>query len=197
MRWLQHFLIGGTLPTLTDDSRRAAEARMGYRLSSDEQQLQSSHKVLYDAVGQLSPGLSEEAFSTLIEDARSLELNVITLNFRNSGGLTCDLNTFPAAMLSQVSHSGCVPAAVEAEFQQHVAIRRRPILLLLFCFDVICYLFRMAVKFVKTDISFTALCKGILPQLCNMAFLWFFLGLLNRRSRRLGDSAARQVITCT
>lgn len=58
---------------------------MKHRLSSSEQQFQSSHKVLYDAVGQLSPGLSEEAFSTLIQDAQSLELNQITLNFRNSG----------------------------------------------------------------------------------------------------------------
>lgn len=87
MRWLQHFLFGGTLPVLTDDSKQAAEGHMTHRLSSEEQQLQSSHKVLYDAVGQLSPGLSEEAFSTLCEDARALELNQITLNFRNSGQL--------------------------------------------------------------------------------------------------------------
>ena len=85
MRWLQHFLFGGTLPVLTDDSKQAAEARVKHRLSSEEQQLQSSHKVLYDAVGQLSPGLSEEALSTLCEDARALELNQFTLNFRNSG----------------------------------------------------------------------------------------------------------------
>ena len=87
MRWLQHFLFGGTLPVLTDESRQQAEDRMKHRLSGQEQQLQSSHKVLYDAVGQLSPGLSEEAFSTLIQDAQSLELNQVTLNFRNSGGV--------------------------------------------------------------------------------------------------------------
>ena len=87
----------------------------------------------------------------------------------------------------------CVCAAVEAEFQQHVAVRRRPILLLVFCFDVICYLFRMCVKFTNTIVTFPAILTGILPQLCNMAFLYFFLGLLNRRSRRLGDNAARQV----
>lgn len=87
--------------------------------------------------------------------------------------------------------------AVEAEFQQHVAVRRRPILLLVFCFDVVCYLFRMAVKFARTDISLTALLKGIFPQLCNMMLLYTFLGLLNRRSRRLGYSAARQVSQTT
>lgn len=31
------------------------------------------------------------------------------------------------------------------------------------------------------------------PQLANMALLYLFIGLLNRRSRRLGDAAARQV----
>ncbi len=86
-----------------------------------------------------------------------------------------------------------VYAAVEAEFRQHVAVRRRPILLLVFCFDVICYLFRMAAKFVRTDITLAALVRGIFPQFCNMMLLYTFLGLLNRRSRRLGDSAARQV----
>ena len=84
-------------------------------------------------------------------------------------------------------------ADVEAVFQQHVAIRRRPVLFLVFCFDVMCYLFRMAAKFAKTDVSLAVLCNGIMPQLCNMGLLYFFLGLLNRRSRRLGDSAARQV----
>ena len=85
MRWLQHFMFGGTLPVLTDDSKQAAEARANHRLSSEKQQLQGAHKVIYDAVGELSPGLSEEAFSTLCEDARALELNQITLNFCNSG----------------------------------------------------------------------------------------------------------------
>lgn len=70
---------------LTDDSKKAAEARSNHQLFSEEQQHQGSYKVLYDAVGELSPGLSEEAFSTLCEDARALELNQITLNFRNSG----------------------------------------------------------------------------------------------------------------
>ncbi len=88
-----------------------------------------------------------------------------------------------------------VYAAVEAEFRQHVAVRRRPILLLVFCFDVMCYLFRMAAKYVRTDITLAALVRGIFPQFCNMMLLYTFLGLLNRRSRRLGDSAARQVKT--
>lgn len=151
---------------MTQESKENAEQRSGIKVPSRHRELQGFHKVLYDAVGELSPGLSEEAFSTLCSDAKSLELSQITLNFRD--------------------------AAVEAEFQQHVAVRRRPILLLVFCFDVICYLFRMAAKFVRTDIALAELMRGILPQLCNMMLLYTFLGLLNRRSRRLGDSAARQ-----
>lgn len=37
------------------------------------------------------------------------------------------------------------------------------------------------------------LVREFAPQLANMAVLYLFLGLLNRRSRRLGDKAARQV----
>lgn len=47
--------------------------------------LNGLHKVLYDAVGQLSSDLSEEAISTLCDDAKSLELNSVTLRFRNPG----------------------------------------------------------------------------------------------------------------
>lgn len=53
----------------------------------------------------------------------------------------------------------------------------------------------MVVKYAKTDVTLAALVKGMFPQFCNMVFLYTFLGLLNRRSRRLGDAAARQVIT--
>ncbi|KAA6420686.1 MAG: histidine kinase [Trebouxia sp. A1-2] len=156
---------------MTKESKENAEQRSGISVPSRHRELQGFHKVLYDAVGELSPGLSEEAFSTLCSDAKSLELSQITLNFRDAG---TSVNS------------------VEAEFQQHVAVRRRPILLLVFCFDVICYLFRMAAKFVRTNIMLAELMRGIFPQLCNMMLLYTFLGLLNRRSRRLGDSAARQ-----
>lgn len=37
------------------------------------------------------------------------------------------------------------------------------------------------------------LVKEFGPQLANMAVLYLFLGVLNKRSRRLGDKAARQV----
>ena len=85
MRWLEQFLFGGTLHGMAKESQEVAEAKPGVDLDKRHHELQSFHRVLYDAVGQVSPGLSEEAFSTLCSDARSLELNSITLNFRDSG----------------------------------------------------------------------------------------------------------------
>ena len=196
MLWLQRFLFGGTLSGMAQESKENAEQRSGISVPSRHRELEGFHKVLYDAVGELSPGLSEEAFSTLCSDAKFLELSQITLNFRDAGtSLNCAAEVLPHILALLVSElTSVVCAGVEAEFQQHVAVRRRPILLLVFCFDVICYLFRMAAKFVRTDIALAELVRGIFPQLCNMMLLYTFLGLLNRRSRRLGDSAARQVI---
>jgi len=85
MLWLQHFLFGGTLPGMTKESMENAEQRSGISVPSRHRELQGFHKVLYDAVGELSPGLSEEAFSTLCSDAKFLELSQITLNFRDAG----------------------------------------------------------------------------------------------------------------
>ena len=87
MLWLQQVLFGGTLPGMSAESREFAEQRHGTSTFGRRHKLQSFHKVLYDAVGELSPGLSEEAFSTLCCDARSLEMNQITLNFRDAGKL--------------------------------------------------------------------------------------------------------------
>lgn len=85
MLWLQHFLFGGTLHGMAKESRQNAEQRAEIDMPDRHRELQSFHKVMYDAVGELSPGLSEEAFSTLCSDARSLELNQITLNFQDAG----------------------------------------------------------------------------------------------------------------
>ena len=89
MRWLEHFLFGGTLHGMAKESQEFAEAQPGVELNKRHHELQSFHRVLYDAVGQVSPGLSEEAFSTLCSDARSLELHPMTLNFRDSGESRC------------------------------------------------------------------------------------------------------------
>ena len=85
MLWLQHFLFGGTLSGMTQESKESAEQRSGIGVPSRHRELQGFHKVLFDAVGELSPGLSEEAFSTLCSDAKSLEISQITLNFRDAG----------------------------------------------------------------------------------------------------------------
>jgi hypothetical protein len=85
MLWLQHFLFGGTHSGMAQESKENAEQRSGISVHRRHRELQSFHKVLYDAVGELSPGLSEEAFSTLCSDAESLELSQITLNFRDAG----------------------------------------------------------------------------------------------------------------
>lgn len=159
---------------------------------SGDHSLRGLSKVLYDAVGQLSSGLSEEAISTLCDDAKSLELNPLTLRFRNTGQYS------RSALLPGI-HTGLALTAfqlcvgIEAEFQHHVAVRRRPILILVFCFDVTCYLFRMAAKYAKTGVAFHTLVKGMLPQFCNTLFLYSFLWLLNRRSRCKGHAAAQQV----
>ena len=52
---------------------------------SVDHSLRGLQKVLYDAVGQFSSDLSEEAMNTLCDDAKSLELNPITLRFWTSG----------------------------------------------------------------------------------------------------------------
>ena len=85
MLWLQQFLFGGTVSEATKESMENAAQRSGISVPSGHRELQGFHKVLYDAVGDLSPGLSEEAFSTLCSDAKSLEINQITLNFRDAG----------------------------------------------------------------------------------------------------------------
>ena len=90
-----------------------------------------------------------------------------------------------------------LPAELEAEFLNNVAVRRRYVLMFIMCFDVLCYLFRLLAKYVKNKASETSdsgsVLSSLLPQLLNMAFLYLFLGLLNWRSRRLGNGAARQV----
>lgn len=77
----------------------------------------------------------------------------------------------------------------------NVAVRRRYVLMLIFCFDVVCYVFRALVKLLhrSQDQGSLALLWGMLPQLANMVLLYTFLVLLNRRSRRLGNGAAKQV----
>lgn len=91
----------------------------------------------------------------------------------------------------------CLPCAAEVEGQYlaDVAKRRWPVLIFVFCFDVGCYLLRLGAKLLANHPKVTpvGLIQSLLPQLANMACCYAFLSYVNRRSRRMGDRAARQV----
>jgi hypothetical protein len=93
-------------------------------------------------------------------------------------------------------------AAVEAEYLALVATRRWPVLVFIFSFDCACYLFRISAKAAECVLGqgaeplarcYLARAAEVGPQLANMGLLYGLLGLLNRRSRRFGGRAARQV----
>lgn len=91
----------------------------------------------------------------------------------------------------------CLPCAAEVEGQYlaDVAKRRWPVLIFVFCFDVGCYLLRLGAKLLADHPKVTpvGLIQSLAPQLANMACCYAFLSYVNRRSRRMGDRAARQV----
>ena len=83
---------------------------------------------------------------------------------------------------------------VEGQFLADVAQRRWPVLIFIFCFDVGCYVLRLLARLVASvRYGFMELVSEMGPQLANMACCYLVLGLVNARSRRLGDLAARQV----
>lgn len=86
------------------------------------------------------------------------------------------------------------PPEVEGEYLADVAKRRWPVLVFVFCFDVGCYLLRLGAKLLSGHQGLTpvGLIYSLSPQLANMAMCYLFLTYVNRRSRRLGDAAARQ-----
>ena len=91
-------------------------------------------------------------------------------------------------------------AGLEEEFLQGMALQRRPVLLLVFSFDLCCYLVRALVRGFKTQTgrfkaraSFSFALDSLGPQLLNMLALYTLVAFVNRRSSRLGSAAARQV----
>lgn len=110
-------------------------------------------------------GLKAEAEAFLDHDAKRFELRAITLGFRSQG--------------------------VEAEYLLDVARRRWPVLVFIFCFDVLSYMFRTTAKILGGERAWQV-AVDVSPQLLNMGVLYTFVGLLNRRSRKLGHIAARQ-----
>ncbi|GFH19213.1 uncharacterized protein HaLaN_16125 [Haematococcus lacustris] len=121
---------------------------------------------------------------------------------------------------------------MEGEYLMQVAKSRWPVLCFVFCFDVVCFTFRVAASLANVAMSegkagrffgvahaaagrwlwgciLVCMChhragsfspvKALVdtflqlsPQLFNMALLYTFVGFVNRRSRKLGDHAARQ-----
>ena len=74
-----------------------------------------------------------------------------------------------------------------------MAEQRRPVLMLVFVFDVCCYLVRALARAWSSAPGFVAAFGSLGPQLLNMLALYSLVGLVNRRSSRLGKAAARQV----
>lgn len=93
------------------------------------------------------------------------------------------------------SETSPCPAEVEGQYLADVAKRRWPVLVFVFSFDVGCYMLRLGAKLLSGHQGVTPvrLIYNLSPQLANMAMCYLFLTYVNRRSRRLGDSAARQV----
>lgn len=87
---------------------------------------------------------------------------------------------------------------MEGQYLADVAKRRWPVLVFVFSFDVGCYLLRLGAKLLSGHQGVTpvGLIHNLSPQLANMAFCYLFLTYVNRRSRRLGNKAARQVRCC-
>ena len=83
---------------------------------------------------------------------------------------------------------------MEGQFLADVAQRRWPVLIFIFCFDVGCYVLRLLARLLaNVRYGFMELATEMGPQLANMACCYLVLGVVNARSRRLGDVAARQV----
>ena len=75
-----------------------------------------------------------------------------------------------------------------------MATQRKLVLLLVFFFDLFCYLVRFVARGSGGAYStYTAALSSLGPQLLNMLALHSLLAYVNRRSSRLGSSAARQV----
>lgn len=102
------------------------------------------------------------------------------------------------AQLYNLACSASCDAEVEGQYLADVAKRRWPVLVFVFSFDVGCYLLRLGAKLLSghQGVTSVGLIHNLSPQLANMAFCYLFLTYVNRRSRRLGNKAARQVLAC-
>lgn len=111
------------------------------------------------------PLLKAEAKAYLDNDSKAFQMHPVTLGFRSQ--------------------------AIEADYLTDVARKRWPVLIFIFCFDVLSYCFRTTAKFTRGEAAWQVV-REMGPQLLNMALLYTFVGVLNARSRRKGVLAARQ-----
>lgn len=79
---------------------------------------------------------------------------------------------------------------MEQEYLTDCAKRRWPVLLFVFCFDILSLVLRSIAKLLTDGPA--AMTREIAPQLLNMTILYTLVGLVNRRSRQGNALAARQ-----
>ncbi len=86
---------------------------------------------------------------------------------------------------------------MEQEYITDCAKRRWPVLIFVFCFDVLSFILRTTAKLLHPAPPSDVLLE-MAPQLLNMAVLYTLVGAINWRSRRGSSMAARQeeVVLC-
>ena len=75
-------------------------------------------------------------------------------------------------------------AGLEAQFMAEVAKERWPVLIAIFCFDIVTYTFRLGARAILGGHGgLLAMLVSLLPQLTNMVALYGAIHFINRRSR--------------
>lgn len=131
-----------------------------------------THQQVAEAMGKQkgATAADQQSSSSLLEHIgheKLLQMHWLTLCFQNPG--------------------------LEAEYMADVAKQRRPVLMCIFCFDIACYIFRVAAHGVSSGrLGLLGRIITIVPQVLNMIALHSIVAWVNWRSRRLGVNAARQ-----
>ena len=130
---------------------------------------------------QTQADLLNDAQATLVHDSARLKMNPLLLTFSSRRAPT----TVPTPQAHTDHHPG-----MEQEYITDCAKRRWPVLLFVFCFDVLSLVLRSIAKLLTSGPA--AVAREMGPQLLNMAVLYTLVGLVNRRSRQGNPLAARQ-----
>lgn len=87
--------------------------------------------------------------------------------------------------LSVLSLHECPCAGQEAQFLAETARHRRPLLVAIFCFDILAYCIRLGGRALSQGLgALPHLCRLMAPQLINMVLIYTAFYVINRRSRR-------------